>query len=213
MATREPDAFEEGLLKLVTDVVGSVATFVATRTQLGKSIFETTDQFRQYLVEAGIHDYRSQRFGPEARAVRPGLYWDGTAMWETPVSFNRARTRGDARFWVPAMRGRASANDLLAVGGVEAGSLALVVNLTQTPTSAVEDLRAWLSPGQGTHASPSLAPLDEDDAGRNASPEERRVMEMYSRKIARAYFQSHGWPDIEETSGSVPFDLVCQSPQ
>lgn len=69
MATREPDAFEEGLLKLVTDVVGSVATFVATRTQLGKSIFETTDQFRQYLVEAGIHDYRSQRFGPEAWAV------------------------------------------------------------------------------------------------------------------------------------------------
>lgn len=166
-----------------------------------------------FLQSHGIHDYGAQGIGPQHKVVAECVVFDGRTTELSPFSFNRAVSRGRNRFWIPALRRMAGADDMLAFA--EDSGLPIVVNLTAVTKSdpAFTELSALLSGSSGSAAAMALATAESSEGvptqmGFATSGPEVDEMERYSRQLATQYFESQGW-SVRPTSGSIPYDLVA----
>lgn len=71
-----------------------------TPTGLDKSIFDATDNLREFLADRGFHDYRVQGQGQEHKVQREAFLVRDNSLEPTTVSLYRPTTKnGDPRIW------------------------------------------------------------------------------------------------------------------
>ena len=196
---------------------GSTHVFNATAGQFRKSSFEAHVSLRDFLATQRIHDFAAQRVGLTYRTTVACLFFDGTTMLETVLSFNRPN-RGDRRFWIPASKRTVSPDDNIALA--EAGGLVIAVDtsaIDRLGSSALAELESWLrprSPSDATalpDAQTDWTAERQDDAGLATSHADRVAMEAHSREFAISYLERElGWKFISPTRGSVPYDLLFE---
>ena len=93
-----------------------VAFLVPTPTGYGKSIMDATGPVRELLKNAGVHDYETQRQGPEAKAILESYYVYADHIQETAASVYRPMTKkGDPRIWFSKMTRYCNPCNLLAL--------------------------------------------------------------------------------------------------
>ncbi|MCE7574407.1 DUF262 domain-containing protein [Aliivibrio fischeri] len=86
-----------------------------TETGLNKSILDATTPIVQLLETKHIHDYESQKYGPEYKVMRPCIILSNDSREETKASLYRAKTRGDMRFWPGRLPNFAVADQVFAL--------------------------------------------------------------------------------------------------
>src|SRR5690606_14715595 len=93
------------------------ALLVPTATGLEKSIMDVTEGLREYLLEAGYHDYSKQAQGTAAKVSRDVYFVGPSGLERSTASLYRPETKsGDPRIWLgAATRRHATALNLLAL--------------------------------------------------------------------------------------------------
>lgn len=77
-----------------------VAFLVPTPTGYKKSIMDATIPVRQFLLEENVHNYETQRQGPENKVVIPAYFVNYNNLTKTSASLYRPVTKkGDPRIW------------------------------------------------------------------------------------------------------------------
>jgi hypothetical protein len=93
-----------------------VGLIVPTPTGMIKSIMDATASLRDFLRDAGVHDYESQAKGQTAKVVLPAYYVTSDGLEEMPTSLYRPETKnGDPRIWFSSLKKYAEPFNLLAV--------------------------------------------------------------------------------------------------
>lgn len=93
-----------------------VGLIVPTPTGMTKSIMDATASLRDFLRDAGIHDYDTQAKGQDAKVVRPASYVTADRLEEMPASLYRPETKnGDPRIWFSSLKKYAEPFNLLAI--------------------------------------------------------------------------------------------------
>ena len=95
------------------------ATFgllVPTATGYGKSIMDATIGFRDFLIEASIHNYATQGQGPAYKVKIPAQFVYPNKCIPTEASLYRPSTKkGDTRIWFSRLTRYCNPTDLLVV--------------------------------------------------------------------------------------------------
>jgi hypothetical protein len=112
----------EQALELLTRYDIDATLLVPTATGLAKSIFDATEEVRDYLAEQGLHDYSAQAQGPDEKIIKNGYFVQLDGLEPTRVSLYRPLTKqGDPRIWLgePTRRYAEALNliALVALGG------------------------------------------------------------------------------------------------
>lgn len=103
-------------LPLFADMGVEVAFLVPTPTGYEKSIMDATGPVRALLKGKGIHDYKAQRQGPEAKQMWPAVIITARGIVKTEASLYRPRTKkGDPRIWFKKLRHYCDPCNLLAI--------------------------------------------------------------------------------------------------
>lgn len=116
------------------EILGKVgvesALLVPTKTGLEKSIFDATDNLRQYLSNLQYHDFRQQGQGQGCKIQREAFLVRANSLEKTTVSMYRPETkRGDPRIWLGhSVRSYAVAYNLLAI--VVLDSVMYILNMS-----------------------------------------------------------------------------------
>lgn len=93
-----------------------VGLLVPTATGMEKSIMDATASVRDFLLDAGYHDYGRQGQGTDNKVIRRAYYVYPDRLEETTVSLYRPTTKsGDPRIWFGKMKGYAKPFNLLAL--------------------------------------------------------------------------------------------------
>jgi len=92
------------------------AVLVPTETGLKKSILDAIGPLRDYLREAGVHDYLGQAQGVEAKRLVRAVYVYAGRERQTVASLYRPRSKqGDPRIWFRGLGSYARAHNLLVI--------------------------------------------------------------------------------------------------
>ena len=117
-------------IKLLTENSVELALIEPTQNGLEKSIMDATGSVRNYLREKQIHDYDSQKQGPENKIQVDSALIESDKLISSIASLYRPVTKkGDPRIWFKGLGNYSAANDIL--GLIEFESKLFVVNLTQ----------------------------------------------------------------------------------
>lgn len=101
---------------LHSDYILDTAFLVPTETGMMKSILDATMIVREFLKKHSIHDYESQKQGPENRVQIETLIISKDIYTQTTTSLYRPVTKsGDPRIWIYDLKKHADPNDLLAL--------------------------------------------------------------------------------------------------
>lgn len=122
------------------------ALLVPTATGLDKSIMDVTEGLREYLLEAGYHDYSRQAQGTAGRFSREVYFVGPGSLERSTASLYRPETKsGDPRIWLgAATRRRATALNLLALT-VQQGELYILNMSDPVVRDSLEDPAAPFS--------------------------------------------------------------------
>lgn len=94
----------------------SVAFLVPTPTGYGKSIMDATAPVRDLLLNTNVHDFETQRQGPESKAMISAHFVNSRSLTDTFASLYRPITKhGDPRIWFQNLRRYCSPCNLLAL--------------------------------------------------------------------------------------------------
>lgn len=92
-------------LPLFNDIGISVAFLVPTPTGYEKSIMDATGSVRALLKDEGIHDYATQKQGPENKRLVETFFVSENGLLRTEASLYRPVTKkGDPRIWFKNLR-------------------------------------------------------------------------------------------------------------
>lgn len=106
----------ESVLKLFNGAGATIGLLVPTPTGYGKSIMDATFSFRDFLNEMSIHDYASQKQGPENKVLIPSYFVFPDRLIKTNASLYRPCTKnGDPRVWFHGLTKYCKPTDLLAI--------------------------------------------------------------------------------------------------
>lgn len=106
----------ESVLKLFNGAGATIGLLVPTPTGYGKSIMDATFSFRDFLKEMDIHDYASQKQGPENKVVITSYFVLPDRLIKTGASLYRPCTKnGDPRVWFYKLPQYCKPTDLLAI--------------------------------------------------------------------------------------------------
>jgi hypothetical protein len=109
---------------------------VPTKTGLEKSIMDATEDLRQILKNAGLHDFDEQGQGGEHKVTVPTVLFSSDNIVETQTSLYRPETKsGDPRIWVSKLKEYAVPTDLLAF--VATLDKLIVINCSKTNLSKI----------------------------------------------------------------------------
>lgn len=98
---RPYNVFETENVKFLVDKQVEFTTIQVTETGLKKSILDATAPVRAYFKEKNIHDYDTQRQGPEHKHIIDTFILTEDAKYLTKTSLYRPVTKkGDPRLWV-----------------------------------------------------------------------------------------------------------------
>lgn len=115
--------------------------FFPSGAGLSKGILDATENIRHFLLENRIHDYETQGHGKENKHSVPITFIGVGGKQQANIVFYRSSSRGDRRFWAPALRGGASEGDALALVSAN-GGLAVINISTVRPLRQGDALQA-----------------------------------------------------------------------
>ena len=141
--TRPLTELERTNLKRVESAGMRVAYLSPTRTGLSKHLMDAVTGVRELFEAVEFHSYRSQKKGPEHKAVHPAVILAANRVVHTTVSMYRPKTKdGDPRLWVSELHDNSRPGDMLALAVHD--STLVVVNLTTADLDAAVAPRGWL---------------------------------------------------------------------
>ncbi len=92
-----------------------VSFIVPTETGLHKSIMDATEDFRNFLSEGGLHNFKEQKQGTDHKRLVETVLVSENIIHHTKTSLYRPETKkGDPRLWIYELNKYASSGDLLA---------------------------------------------------------------------------------------------------
>jgi hypothetical protein len=122
--------------------IESVPLFL-TATGYRKAICDATDPMRAFLLKHSIHDYSTQRQGPDNKVIRQVHFLAENGLRFMDMAFYRPVTKkGDPRFWVYGWKAFVDADNVLAFF-FDNGSLC-IANLP-TVNLAAPAINTWLT--------------------------------------------------------------------
>lgn len=127
---RQLTTTEINRIKLLTENSVEVALIEPTENGLQKSIIDATGPIRIYLKSQSIHDYETQKKGPENKIQIPSKLVAADHIISSTTSLYRPVTKkGDPRIWFKGLGDYADANDLLGI--FEFDKVLYVLNITK----------------------------------------------------------------------------------
>lgn len=103
-------------LPIFSEVGVHVAFLVPTTTGYEKSIMDAIAPVRELLLKSGLHDYGSQKQGPDNKVIAPAFFVETDKLIETNASLYRPVTKnGDPRIWFSNLKRYCKPCDLLAL--------------------------------------------------------------------------------------------------
>lgn len=118
------------IIRFVTSQSAEAGDPVPTSTGLRKSILDAHQSLRDYLAKVSIHDFESQRQGPDFKVVLKAHILTKDGWVPTQASLYRPNTKtGDPRIWFSKLTSHVKPHNLLAVFAFE-GEL-FVVNTSE----------------------------------------------------------------------------------
>lgn len=134
-------------IKLLTENSVELALIEPTKNGLIKSIMDATGTVRIYLREKNIHDYETQKQGPENKVqIKAWLITEESLIPSVSSLYRPVTKKGDPRIWFKGLTTYSDPNDLLGI--IEFEGVLYVLNITRL------DIRKLL-------ASPGKNPLSE----------------------------------------------------
>ena len=116
------------------------AYLVPTSTGLEKSIMDAHESFRGYLRAHEVHDFGTQRQGPESKQIIDVTIVGAAANFRARMSLYRPSTKaGDPRVWVSGLRQHVCPGNLVAVL-CNPDHEVFVVNISDSAVWATKDV-------------------------------------------------------------------------
>jgi MvaI/BcnI restriction endonuclease family len=113
---RQLASFEIENITLLTENAVEFALIEPTATGLNKSILDATSSVRMFLKSNKIHDYSTQKQGPDYKVVVTSTFLEMGQTTNSSASMYRPVTKnGDSRIWFRGLNYYANANDILAI--------------------------------------------------------------------------------------------------
>lgn len=127
---RQLTTVEVNRIKLLTENSVELTLIEPTETGLAKSIMDATGPVRSYLKSKHIHDFETQRQGPENKILVASYLLTSAGIVDSIASLYRPNTKkGDPRIWFKNLGVYAKAKDVLGI--IEFEKTLWVVNITQ----------------------------------------------------------------------------------
>lgn len=144
MPLRQLTEVERQRMKRLTAESVDITLLQPTKTGLGKSIMDATAAVRNYLKEAGLHDFDEQGRGARENGVKLDAYLlSETTLLESKASLYKPEAKptkdGDPRIWFYGLLAYADADDMLAM--TEHDGSIVVINLTRVDVAHVLDVQ------------------------------------------------------------------------
>jgi hypothetical protein len=116
-------------IKLLTENSVELTLIEPTKTGLEKSIMDATGSVRTYLKSKSIHNFETQKQGPDKKVLVNSYLVEGAKIIPTVASLYRPLTKkGDPRIWFKGLGNYSKPNDILGITEFE-GEL-YVLNIT-----------------------------------------------------------------------------------
>lgn len=129
---RKLTPLEERRLAALTAQSVQTCLIEPTETGLKKSIMDATTPVRRYLLENSIHDYDTQKQGPEHKLlVKTHLLSQGIIIPSQASLYRPTTKNGDPRIWFRKLPSFCAPNDILAL--IVHDDEIYVLNITQLP--------------------------------------------------------------------------------
>lgn len=117
-------------IRILTEKSVGFCLIEPTATGLEKSIMDATGSVRTFLKSQNIHDFDSQKQGPENKIQIQSHFIGEKQLNDSVTSLYRPNTKkGDPRIWFKALGAYSNANDILGIIAFE-GQL-YILNITQ----------------------------------------------------------------------------------
>ena len=127
---RQLTDIEINRIKLLTENSVELTLIEPTETGLIKSIMDATGSVRSYLKTKNIHDFETQKQGPESKIIVKSFLIKNEELVDSIVSLYRPNTKkGDPRIWFKGLGSYVKANDILGI--IEFEKALYVLNITQ----------------------------------------------------------------------------------
>lgn len=128
MRQLSPDEIDK--IKLLTEKSVELCLIEPTETGLEKSIMDATGSVRVYLKSKKIHDYETQKQGPDNKIQVQSFLISSRESKPSMASLYRPMTKkGDPRIWFKGLNGYAKPHDILGIISFE--QKLFVLNITQ----------------------------------------------------------------------------------
>jgi len=113
----------------------SYSILIPTETGLNKGIMDAVSGVREFLRINNIHDYDSQKFGPDNKVKLIGKFCNRDKDIQTEISLYRSNGRGDYRIWYSELKTFVNANEEIAL--IYKDDIINVLNLSRIDYSKV----------------------------------------------------------------------------
>lgn len=123
-------------IKLLTENSVELTLIEPTKTGLEKSIMDATGSVRTYLKSKSIHNFETQKQGPDKKVLVNSYLVEGAKIIPTIASLYRPVTKkGDPRIWFKGLGNYSKPNDILGITEFD-GEL-YVLNITRLNIEAL----------------------------------------------------------------------------
>jgi MvaI/BcnI restriction endonuclease family len=123
-------------IKLLTENSVELTLIEPTKTGLEKSIMDATGSVRTYLKSKSIHNFETQKQGPDKKVLVDSYLIEGAKVIPSVASLYRPVTKkGDPRIWFKGLGNYSKPNDILGI--TEFGGELYVLNITRLNIEAL----------------------------------------------------------------------------
>lgn len=127
-------------IRLLTEKSIEFTLIEPTTTGLEKSILDATGPVRNYLKDKSIHDYTTQKQGPDKKILINSYLIEATEQIKSVASLYRPQTKnGDPRIWFKHLTNYARPFDIIAI--IAFDNHLYVLNITQIDIHALLDTK------------------------------------------------------------------------
>lgn len=126
---RQLNTLEINRIKLLTEKSVELCLIEPTGTGLEKSIMDATGSVRTYLKANNIHNFETQKQGPESKIQISSFLISYDGLVNSVASLYRPNTKkGDPRIWFKGLGAYSDANDILGIIAFESNLYVLNIS-------------------------------------------------------------------------------------